>query len=51
MNLNEIKNDNVVIIEIEGRLDTTNYNLLEKKLLENIESGQKNILIDCKKMD
>jgi anti-anti-sigma factor len=51
MNLNEIKNDKVVIIEIEGRLDTTNYNQLEKKLLENIESNNKNLLIDCTKMD
>lgn len=51
MNLNEIKNDKVVIIEIEGRLDTTNYNQLEKKLLENIESDNKNLLIDCTKMD
>jgi anti-sigma B factor antagonist len=51
MNLNEIINDKVVIIEIEGRLDTTNYNQLEKKILENIESNNKNLLIDCAKMD
>jgi len=51
MNLKEFKNDRAVIIEIEGRLDTTNYSQLEKKLLEHIDAGQKDILIDCSKMD
>ncbi len=51
MNLKEFKNDKAVVIEIEGRLDTTNYNQLEKKILEYIDADEKNILIDCSKMD
>ncbi len=51
MNLTEIKNEKAIIIEIEGRLDTTNYNQLEQKILEQIEANQKNILVDCTKMD
>jgi anti-anti-sigma factor len=51
MNLKEFKSEKAVVIEIEGRLDTTNYNQLEKKILEFIDASEINILIDCAKMD
>lgn len=51
MNLKEFKSEKAVVIEIEGRLDTTNYNQLEKKILEFIDANEINILIDCAKMD
>lgn len=51
MNLKESKNYKAIIIEIDGRLDTTNYHLLEKKLLDHIDMGNLKILIDCSKMD
>jgi len=51
MNLKDFKSDKAVVIEIEGRLDTTNYNQLEKKILEFIDANEINILIDCAKMD
>nr|NQU89735.1 STAS domain-containing protein [Bacteroidota bacterium] len=51
MNLKEVKNDKAVIIEIDGRLDTTNYSSLERKLVDHIDNGNINVLIDCSNMD
>ncbi len=51
MNLRELKTEHAVVIEIEGRLDTTNYGQLEKKIIDRIDAGETNILIDCSKMD
>ena len=51
MEINEQKTDQCVIIGITGRLDTTNYSLLEKKLMELIDNHQDKILVDCSKMD
>ena len=51
MEINEQKTDQCVIIGITGRLDTTNYNMLEKKLMELIDSHHDKILVECSKMD
>lgn len=51
MNLKEVKNDKAIIIEIDGRLDTTNFGQLEKKILQHIEAGNLQILVDCNMMD
>ncbi len=51
MEINEQKTDQCVIIGITGRLDTTNYSILEKKLMELIDNHQDKILVDCSKMD
>ena len=51
MELQEHKNDSFIIIEIIGRLDTTTYGILEKRLSELIQEGQIKIVIDCGKMD
>jgi anti-sigma B factor antagonist len=51
MEINEIKNDQCVIVGITGRLDTTNYSLLESKLMEMIENNHHKILVECSKMD
>jgi anti-anti-sigma factor len=51
MELTEQKKDQCMIIGIEGRLDTTNYAVLEKKLMDLIDSHQDKILVDCSKMD
>jgi anti-anti-sigma factor len=40
-----------MIFSIVGRLDTTNYLQLEKKLMEAIDGGNDRIVIDCNKMD
>lgn len=39
--------DNCTIVEVKGRLDTTNYNNLETELNKIIEKGKHNILVDC----
>jgi anti-anti-sigma factor len=51
MELIEQIKDQCVIIGIEGRLDTTNYAVLEKKLMDLVESHHDKILVDCSKMD
>ncbi len=51
MEITEEKADRCVILVISGRLDTTTYSLLEKKLLELIESSQDKILVDCSALD
>ena len=51
MEINEQVTDQCLIIGITGRLDTTNYSMLEKKLMELIDSNHTKILVDCSKMD
>ncbi|MBC8315442.1 MAG: STAS domain-containing protein, partial [Bacteroidetes bacterium] len=38
-------------IGIDGRLDTTNYSVLEKKLMELIDTGQSKLLVNLSGMD
>jgi len=51
MELTEQKKGSITIIGIAGRLDTTNYGLLDKKLITLIEEGENKIIFDCSKMD
>jgi len=51
MEITENKTDKCTVIGIVGRLDTTNYSVLEKKLMELIDAGQVHLLIDLSKMD
>lgn len=51
MELSENRMENGLVIGIAGRLDTTNYNLLEKKLMEHIDQGEHRIAVDCTKME
>jgi anti-sigma B factor antagonist len=39
------------VLSIVGRLDTTNYSILEKKLMEMIANQQDRIIVECSKMD
>ncbi len=51
MILKEINNEKAIVIEIKGRLDTTNFSQLEQKIMGHIEAGKINILVDCSAMD
>ena len=51
MEITEKKNDKCTVIGIDGRLDTTNYPVLEKKLMEMIDTGQVRLLVNLSKMD
>jgi anti-sigma B factor antagonist len=51
MEILDSKKDNVTILELVGRLDTTNYNVLEKKIIDLIDNNVVNILVDCSKLD
>ncbi len=51
MELTESANNSFVTISINGRLDTSNYGMLEKTLMSHIDAGHHKILIDCDNMD
>ncbi|MDD5507642.1 MAG: STAS domain-containing protein [Bacteroidales bacterium] len=39
--------DGVVILELRGRLDTTNYSFLEEKIMKLIDDNRIHLLVDC----
>ncbi len=47
MELNQIKKGRYLVIELNGRLDTSNYGEFEKSLLEVIDKGEKEIAVNC----
>lgn len=51
MEIYEKKAESCIIVGIIGRLDTTNYGILENKMKELIDNKQIRILVDCSKMD
>ena len=51
MEIQEKKTESCVIVGIHGRLDTTNYGILEKHLKDLIDNKNTKIMVDCLKMD
>ncbi len=51
MEIIESKKDQVTILGLVGRLDTTNYNELEKKIFDLIDRKIILILVDCSRLD
>ncbi len=51
MNIREDKKDQVMVLAIEGRLDSITSGTLEKKFLAVMEAGEKNIVVDFTSMD
>jgi anti-anti-sigma factor len=50
MGVKESKKGSFLVLDLSGRLDTSNYGELEKNLLEVIERGEKNIVINCSEL-
>jgi anti-sigma B factor antagonist len=51
MEITEKKMDTCMVVGISGRLDTTNYSILEKKLMDMIANQQDRIIVECSHMD
>ncbi|MDZ7741159.1 MAG: STAS domain-containing protein [Bacteroidota bacterium] len=51
MEIADIKKEKFTIVELSGRLDTTNYQELEKALQSMLDAEEKNIILDCEKLD
>ena len=51
MNIKEERKGKVMVLVIEGRLDSSTSGDLEKKLLPMIEAGDKNLVLDFAAMD
>jgi len=51
MEITHQNKDNYSIVKIGGRLDTTNYQELEKALNGLLEENQINLILDCAELD
>jgi anti-anti-sigma factor len=51
MELIEKNTEKCMIIGIKGRLDTINYSILEKRLMELLDQNVIKILVNCSQMD
>ena len=51
MNIKQESAGNIVILALEGRLDTLNFSFLEKAVNALIENNQKEIVLDCQDLD
>jgi len=51
MEINIQKQDSISVVALTGRLDTTNYGELEKKLNELIAGNEIKIIVDCHNLD
>lgn len=50
MEIKETLHDGVVILELNGRLDTTNYSVLEERIMKLVDNNQHSILVDCNEL-
>jgi anti-anti-sigma factor len=51
MKLEKHNTNGFCIINIDGRIDTSNFNVFEKEISEIIESGESNIVLNCNKLN
>jgi anti-anti-sigma factor len=51
MEITEKREQNCTVVCIDGRLDTTNYSILEKRLMGLIDAGDIRLLVDLSRMD
>lgn len=51
MELIEKNTEKCMVIGIKGRLDTINYSILEKRLMELLDQNVTKILVNCSQMD
>lgn len=51
MKIQETKKGNIIVVELDGRLDSSTSSQLEKKLLASLDAGEKNLLIDFARVD
>lgn len=51
MNIKDVKTEKVMVLIIEGRLDSNTSAILEKKIIELTSAGEKNLVIDFSGMD
>jgi anti-anti-sigma factor len=50
MEIKESAQNGIIILEMNGRLDTTNYNVLEDKILKLVDQNHHNLLVDCSEL-
>jgi anti-sigma B factor antagonist len=51
MNINQEEVRNIVILSLNGRLDTLHFPLVDKELSSLIDNNRKEIILDCTSMD
>ena len=50
LNISKEKEDNKLVLRLEGKLDTVTSNDLEKELMDSVE-GVEDLLFDCEKLE
>lgn len=50
MQIHEVKEDGVLIVSVQGNVDTMSANQFEARLLQVIEEGEHRLCIDCSAM-
>ncbi|MDA3817999.1 MAG: STAS domain-containing protein [Prolixibacteraceae bacterium] len=51
MDLTTSKKGDFTVAAISGRIDTTNYNEFETQIMDIIEKGENNIILDCENLN
>jgi anti-anti-sigma factor len=51
MDIKKEKKGEFLVLQIDGRIDTTNYTEFEKFVSEVIDLGDKNLVLDCKNLN
>ena len=48
MNITKKSNNGFTVVNLEGRIDTTNFSVFENELNVILQSGEKDICVNCK---
>ncbi|NLI13317.1 STAS domain-containing protein [Pelotomaculum propionicicum] len=51
MKIQESKSGSVIILELNGRLDASTSGILEKKLMDSLDGGEKFFILDFNQLD
>lgn len=51
MKINESKSGSIVVLDLNGRLDASTSGMLEKKLMELLDKGEKHFVFDFSQLD
>lgn len=51
MNIKQESEGNIVILSLEGRLDTLNYAQLDNEMNSLLKNNHKDVVIDCQELD
>lgn len=51
MEISEIRKNGVLVVDVGGRIDASNAGLLETRLVQLINGGNRHLVVDCARLD